>query len=106
MFWGGVGSHRGVDFGALVKDSQGDIQIIETYLSMGRLRRQIGAIIDSFLDQVEVVEVVVEADTDFAALLEGHKGEVWLTGPCLVRAYVPDTDHELGSVVSAEVAGL
>lgn len=97
MFWGGIGSYNGVKFGALVRDTQGDIQTIETYLSMGRLKRQIGAIVDSLLDQIEVVEVVMDGTTDIASLLSDHRGEVWLTGQCAVREYDPCVDCEISA---------
>jgi hypothetical protein len=88
--WNGPTSHGGVVFGGLVRDIGGDIGIAETYLELGRQKRKIGAIIDSFLDIHPVLEHRLTDTCDVMEYLDGHEGELWLTGPCLVRTYDPE----------------
>jgi hypothetical protein len=89
LHWEGVSQYRGVKFGPLVRDIAGDIDIAETYLRYGRQKRAIGAMIDSFLEPLEVREHVVDADTDIDEIIEGHIGELWITGACFVHDYDP-----------------
>jgi hypothetical protein len=81
--------YRGVKFGALVRDIAGDLDIAETYLRLGRQKRAIGAMIDSFLEPLEIREQCLDHDIDIEALLEFHQGEVWITGRCLVHDFDP-----------------
>jgi hypothetical protein len=85
--WRGVDRHNGVKFGSLVRDISGDVDIAETYLRLGRQKRAIAAILDHFLDGIEVCEHRVDGTQDLADVLSGHTGEIWITGPCLVSAY-------------------
>jgi hypothetical protein len=89
LHWHGTTQYRGVKFGALVRDIAGDIDIAETYLRYGRQKRAIGAMIDSFLDLLMIMEHVVDETTDLDELLDGHVGEVWVTGHCLVHDFDP-----------------
>ena len=64
-----------------LQDAQGDINTLETYLSLKRGRAAISRHIDSFLDSLATpCEHVLAPDTDPRDLLDGHSGEVWLTG--------------------------
>ncbi|MCS4089323.1 hypothetical protein [Rhizobium sp. BK176] len=87
LHWNGTTQYQGVNFGALVRDIAGDIDIAETYLRFGRQKRAIGAMIDSFLEPLVIMEHVVDDTTDLDAVLGGHVGEVWVTGPCVVHDF-------------------
>lgn len=89
MYWGGVHHYRGLKFGALVRDIAGDLDIAETYLSLGRQKRALGAMVDSYLDRVDVREIKIAGCPDIAEVIGEHEGEVWITGPCLVHDYEP-----------------
>ena len=94
--WQGITQYRGVKFGALVRDISGDLGIAETYLRYGRQKRALGAMIDSFLDPLEIMEHVVTADTDIEEVIDGHSGELWITDPCLVYLLEPRKPRRLG----------
>lgn len=100
----GVGQHGGVKFGTLIRDIAGDIDIAETYLRLGRQKRALGAVVDTLLDTLTVVEQVVGEDTDLDAVLGTHRGEIWITGPCLVHVYDPEFHDE--PTVEPEAVGV
>lgn len=87
MYWGGIYHYKGINFGSLVRDMAGTVDIAETYLSMGRQKRAIGAMIDLFLDDIEVRELLVDDLEALTDILSGHDGEVWITGPCMVKDF-------------------
>nr|WP_250807512.1 hypothetical protein [Neorhizobium tomejilense] len=87
--WNRVERYRGVNFGSLARDIAGDISIVETYLSLGRQKRAIRAMIDSFLDGHVVFEHRLTDTCDIMQILGDHEGEIWFTGPCLVHDYDP-----------------
>ena len=85
----------------ILRDAQGDLGVLDTYLSMGRQKAAIGRHIDAFLDTIAVQEIVMGADTDLAAELGTHNGEVWVTGPHAAEPYaapaaVADAEERLG----------
>ncbi len=87
LFWNRVERYNGIVFRSLVVDIAGDINTLETYLHLNRQRRAISAIVDKYLDEHTVREVVINSEQSLESILEGHKGEVWITGPCRVEAY-------------------
>jgi hypothetical protein len=97
IHWGGRFSYNGIRFETLARDIAGDISIAETYLSYGRQKKAIGAMIDMFLDEVEIIEHKVINEADLADAIGDHQGEFWITGPCLVSAYEPHPHYELAS---------
>ena len=84
-----VPQYRGLKFGALIRDIAGDLDIAETCLRYGRQKRAISAMIDGFLDPLEIREHALEHDTELEELLDGHLGEVWVTGQCLIHDFDP-----------------
>lgn len=88
MHWGSRFSYKAVKFESLVRDIAGDVTVAETNLSFGRQKKAIGAIIDMFLDTVEILEHKVSDEAGLVAALGDHQGEIWITGPCEVKAYV------------------
>ena len=95
--------YNGVKFATLAKDIAGDIGIAETYLRLNRQRRALAAMADSFLDQYELEERRLGDDDDVTALLDGHIGEVWITGPCRVVKYEPGIELHSNSRVLGQV---
>lgn len=92
LYWSGYRSD-------LLQDAQGDLDLLDTYLSMGRQKKAIGAFIDMFLDTLSPKEITIEAETDLWAALGEHTGEVWITGPCVCEAFVkvdPQPDEDIG----------
>lgn len=89
MHWRGRFSYKGIRFESLVRDIAGDVDIAETYLSFGRQKKAIAAMLDMFLDDVVVVEHKVTDAAGLSLALGDHQGELWITGPCLVSAYEP-----------------
>lgn len=69
----------------LLADVQGDSSTLETYLALGRQRRAIAEIVDSFVADLDVREV--DARPGWEDSLEGHRGEVWITGPCWIESF-------------------
>ncbi|NTF17730.1 hypothetical protein G6L37_04905 [Agrobacterium rubi] len=97
MHWSGRFSYKGLRFETLVRDIAGDLSVAETYLSYGRQKRAIGAMLDMFLDEVEIVEHKVADEKGLFAALGDHEGELWITGPCLVTAYAPASTEDFRS---------
>lgn len=97
--WRGVRQYDGVKIETIIRDIGGDLDTAETYLRLGRQKRKLGAIIDSFLETLVIREHVIDEGTDLDALLEGHQGEVWLTGHCLVHEFNPAL-HDTPGVTS------
>ena len=69
----------------LLDDVQGDISTLEVYLSENRMKRAITVIVDRFLDNLDIREVTCDEHGKYDLLRE-HAGEVWITGPCELRA--------------------
>ena len=88
--WDGPYNYKGKDFRAIMLDIAGDIGVMETYLSLGRQKNKIGLIIDGYLDTIEIKEIVVKENVDLMEVLEGHTGEVWVTGVCILRDYISE----------------
>lgn len=88
-------SYKGIGFESLARDIAGDVDIAETYLSYGRQRRKIAAMVDMFLDEVELREHTVTDEDDLFAALGEHEGELWITGPCEVLSYEPSPSESL-----------
>lgn len=80
---------NGVKVGELLADMAGSCDIADTYLSLGRMRRELGALADLFFDDIPIVEYRISHPGALDELLDGHNGEVWLTGPCIIKSYDP-----------------
>lgn len=80
-------SYKGIRFETLGRDIAGDIGVAETYLAQGRQKKPIGAMIDMFLDEVEIIEHRVVDEGGLMEAIGDHQGELWITGPCLVHPY-------------------
>lgn len=78
----------------VLRDAAGDVNVLDTYLSMGRQKKAISRLVDDFLATVEPQEFVVGDDEDVIARLGPHTGEVWITGPYDSEPYV-EADTEL-----------
>jgi hypothetical protein len=89
MHWYQRFSYKGMRFESLVRDIAGDVGIAETYLSLGRQKKALGAMIDMFLDEIEIIEHKVVDEAGLAAALGDHQGEIWITGPCFIDPYEP-----------------
>jgi hypothetical protein len=94
MYWNRVERYNGRAIYSLIRDIAGDIGTVETYLSLKRQRASIAVIMDSYLDGINIKEVSLKTDTDYKEVLEGHVGEVWVTGPCKIAPYVPELHME------------
>lgn len=92
MHSAGIYSYKGYSFQGLAHDLQGDMDLAEVYLSLGRQKRAISAMIDRYLDTLDVREHQVADANDFSDFLEDHNGEVWITGPCRTSKFVSCTD--------------
>jgi hypothetical protein len=66
---------------ALVRDIAGDVGIVDTYLHLGRQGKNLAAVAKAFVSTIEVRESRIGAGDDLMDLLDGHVGEVWITGP-------------------------
>jgi len=86
----GVPGYNGVRFASLARDIQGDLDTAETYLRLGRQKKALSAMADSFLDRLDIREAAVDGNTDIEAVLDGHDGEIWINGPCEVMDFDPD----------------
>jgi len=87
--WNGVDAVNGVNVGELLVDMAGSCDIADTYLSMGRMRKELGALADVFFDEISIVEHRINDPGALSELLQGHNGEVWLTGPFVVKKFDP-----------------
>lgn len=94
MHWGRLFSYKGQRFETLVRDIAGDVNVAETYLSFGRQKKAIGAMLDMFLDEIDIMEHKVVDEAGLFEALADHQGEIWITGPCLVIPFEPDLTHE------------
>lgn len=83
----GVSRYKQIHIGTIVHDIAGDMDVMETYLHLGRQKRVIGAMIDDFLDKAEIRQHVVVESGDYVDALSGHEGEIWISGPCLVTDF-------------------
>lgn len=83
--------YRGYGFERLARDIRGEVDIMEVYLSQGRQKRAICAMIDRFLDTVSVEEHAIPTSYNDLSFLADHDGEIWVTGPCRKTAL----DHSL-----------
>jgi hypothetical protein len=97
IHWNRRFSYKGIKFETLARDISGDISVAETYLSYGRQKKAIGAMIDMFLDEVDIIEHKVCDEAGLMDAIGEHRGELWITGPCLVTAYEPRPHHELAA---------
>ncbi len=78
----------------VLRDAQGSVDIFDTYLSLGRQKRAIGALIDLYLDTITPQEILIEEGTDLFAHLSGHDGEIWITGSLRIEDYLPVPEAE------------
>jgi len=69
----------------LISDIQGDLGVLDVYLTRKRLRKQTDALADAFVRSLRIREVTVEADGSYEHLLDGFNGEIWVTGGCDLR---------------------
>lgn len=90
-----------VRVGALIRDIAGCSSIANTYLAYGRQKRALTAIVDHFLNKIEIKEFEVLRSRPLDQLLDGHNGEVWITGPCFVKPYDPTVHQEFEWIASA-----
>ena len=65
----------------MIKDVQGDIAVVETYLSYKRQKKAISGLIDEYLSEKNIREGVVDQDFDISTFLNGHSGEIIINGP-------------------------
>lgn len=72
---------------SLLADVQGDISIIETYLYLGRQKKNIALIVDAYLSMLEIKEIKLERRSDIEDFLRNHDGEVCITGDCDYTPY-------------------
>lgn len=80
----------------VLRDAAGDVNVLDTYLSLGRQKKAISRLVDDFLSTIEPQEFVVGDDEDVIARLGSHAGEVWITGPYASEPYAePDTETSL-----------
>lgn len=63
-------------------------------LSQGRKRREFGVLADIFFDDLRIAEHEIIRPGALDELLDGHNGEVWLTGPYEMHVYDPDVHIE------------
>lgn len=75
------GWHDGSARSRMIKDVQGDIDIVETYLSYKRQKKVIAGLINEYLSEKKVRECVVDEGFDLASFLNGHEGEIVINGP-------------------------
>lgn len=68
--------------GPFLTDLQGDIHLVETYLSLNRQKKNVALLVDAYLSTLDISEVQVDLDFDLDTFLKGHKGEVCITGNC------------------------
>lgn len=73
---------------SLLRDIGRDSQLLDIYLSHDRQKKNIETIVDAFLSTVEIRETDVTKDTDLLIALDGHRGEVWINGPCRIEERV------------------
>lgn len=92
--WEGIGYLNGVDVGDFVSDVAGQADTVETYLSMGRERDTVAALVDDYLSQMAINQLSFAKGDDLEKRLFGHTGELWITGPSHHRQYDPELDHE------------
>lgn len=72
-------------------DVQGDISILDRYAELNR-KTFISQVISAYLDDTNVQEIVVDSGSGYRLSLEGHTGEVWITGAlqCVDITNTPD----------------
>lgn len=76
---------RVVDF---LNDVQGDVHVFDIYVQLKRQRTAVDMVVDAFLSELKIQEVEI---IDGAGLsIEGHDGEVWITGPCRIEEIAPE----------------
>lgn len=73
----------------ILADTHGDVDTLETYLSLGRQQRRISGHIDRYLRTLDLHEVRFEDHHTLANLLGDHRGEVWVTGSWTLCAHAP-----------------
>lgn len=69
----------GRNLSRLLLDSQGDIDILNTYLQLGRQKKAISLIVDAFLLEFRPRDICFADDPHLEAL-SAHEGEVVITG--------------------------
>lgn len=75
---------------SFLSDVQSDIGIVEAYLGFNRQTRNVDSLVDEFLKSKQIRECFVAEEINIAAFLNGHEGEVWITGPvALEKHYQP-----------------
>ena len=85
--------HQGMNCEALMIDIAGDVGVAETYLSLGRQKNKIGRIINNYLSTIEIKEETVQDPHEIEKFMEGHNGEVWITGDCRSYRYQPESEQ-------------
>lgn len=84
--------------GPILRDAMGDVEILDTYLSMGRGKAEISRAIDSFLNELDAppTEFVVGQDDDVWERIGAHEGEIWITGPVELLEYEREPEPDEG----------
>lgn len=72
-------------YNSLLRDIQGDIGTLETYLVRGLQTKNTRKIADSFIAGINVRGETLTETTTIGTSLADHRGEVWITGPCHLR---------------------
>lgn len=85
-FWNGEFTHHGKNCSTLMRDCGSEFSYLDVYLRHRRQKVAITHIVDSLLDRVEVKETVFTCQEALRHALDGHSGEIWVTGPHKLKA--------------------
>lgn len=77
----------------LLSDVAGDASILEVYIQRGRCKKTITRTVDQFISQLTPREIVFSDHDHLMKTLNGHDGEVWITGKVDMTPYhIPRND--------------
>jgi len=82
LYWSGLTA--GQAWAEVLQDSMGHVETLETYLGLDAEIPGITAMVDHYLEGIEIRDIVLGQDDSLASFLEGHDGEIWITGPCKI----------------------
>ena len=78
----------------ILMDVYGCISTFERYLINQPRSRAVVQIVDCWLQDLSIKEIVFEDYKQMTSALDTHSGEVWVTGPCQVARVSQTTDLE------------
>lgn len=82
---------------SFLMDVAGDVVIFDQYLNLGRQRRLTDWLVSTWLDDMDIKDFEIQELEDVHSSLDGHRGEVWISGPCrLTPMHRPDLSGRLG----------